>query len=288
MENKCNEEGDHKGDKKKVLFSLSNIGKVERYIREKLLEEYLHFSLIDPDPNKTRLENIERIVKILEAAGTDAIMVGGSTGVRNSFLDEVLKTIKSSCSLPTILFPGNPKTGISKYADAIFFLCLMNAKSIEFATGMQAIGSRIVKEFGIEPIPMGYIIIEPGMTVGTNANLIKRDEIEKAVGYALASQYMGMRLVYLEAGSGAYEPVPIEMIRSVKKEISVPLIVGGGIKTEEQALERIDAGADIIVTGNIIEKNPEQAIKIIKSIKSRKQRNQRTVVLTESNSYFAV
>lgn len=247
------------------------IKNVEKYIYTKLEKEFLHFSLIDPDPRKVKIENLGKIVKELEDVGTDAIMVGGSTGVNNSFLDKVILEIKNSCSLPVILFPGNPETGVSKYADAIFFLCLMNAKDILFATGYQAVGARIVKEYGIEPIPVGYIIIEPGMTVGNNANLIKRDEIEKAVGYALAAQFMGMRLVYLEAGSGANEPVPKEMIKAVKKEIDIPLIVGGGIRTKEQAIEAIRAGADIIVTGTIIEKDPKKAMEIIDAIESEKR-----------------
>lgn len=246
-------------------------GKVEKYIKKKMNDRYLHFSLIDPDPSKTKIEYVKSVVLELKKAGTDAIMIGGSTGVKNSFLDEIVLSVKESCSLPTILFPGNPETGVSRYADAIFFLCLMNAKDVRFVTGYQAIGSRIVKSYGIEPIPVGYIIIEPGMTVGKNAELIKRDEIDKAVSYALAAQYMGMRLVYLEAGSGAYEPVPSEMIKAVKDEISIPIIVGGGIKTEEQAKNAIMAGADIIVTGTIIEKDIKKSIEIIKSIKNMKR-----------------
>lgn len=250
---------------------VKNSGRVEKYIKKKLNKDFLHFSLIDPDPSKTRIEYVKDVVKKLEEAGTDAIMIGGSTGVKNSFLDEVLLSIKESCSLPVILFPGNPETGVSKHADAIFFLCLMNAKDIKFATGYQAIGAKIVKEYGIEPIPVGYIIIEPGMTVGRNAELIKRSEIDKAACYALAAQYMGMRMIYLEAGSGAYDPVPLEMIKAVKKEINIPLIVGGGIRTEDQAIGAIKAGADIIVTGTIIEKDQQKSINIVKAIKKMKR-----------------
>jgi phosphoglycerol geranylgeranyltransferase len=244
------------------------MGKVEDYIIKKLKKEKLHFSLIDPDPKKMTKEKIKDICKVLKKTKTDAILVGGSSGVKNNFLDESIKTIKENCSLPTILFPGNASTGISKYADAILFLCLMNAKDVVFTTGMQSIGALLVKQYNLEAIPTGYIIIEPGMKAGENANLIKRDEIEKAVSYALASQYMGMRLVYLEAGSGAYEHVPKEMISKVKNNIEIPLIVGGGIKTQEQAIECLDAGADIIVTGTIIEKNLEKAVKIIEAVKS--------------------
>jgi len=244
------------------------MGKVEDYIRKKLEKEKLHFSLIDPDPEKITKEKIKDICEALKNTKTDAILVGGSSGVKNSFLDEAIKIIKETCSIPVILFPGNASTGISRYADAILFLCLMNAKDVTFTTKMQAMGAMLVKEYNIEPIPTGYIIIEPGMKVGENANLIKRNEIDKALSYALASQYMGMRLVYLEAGSGAYEHVPKEMISKVKNNIEIPLIVGGGIKSEEQAIECLEAGADIIVTGNIIEKDLEKATKIIEAVKS--------------------
>ncbi|MBU5678600.1 MAG: geranylgeranylglyceryl/heptaprenylglyceryl phosphate synthase [Candidatus Aenigmatarchaeota archaeon] len=252
--------------------TLKKSRSVEKYIMKKLKNKPLHFSLIDPDPSKTKIEYVIDAVSKLEDAGTDAIMVGGSSGVKNSFLDKVIISIKESCSLPIILFPGNPETGVSKHAHAVFFLCLMNSKDMRFATGYQSIGARLIKIYGIEPIPVGYIIIEPGMTVGKNAELIKRDEIDKAIGYALAAQYMGMRLVYLEAGSGAYEPVPLEMIKAVKHEIDIPLIVGGGIKTEEQAKNAIIAGADIIVTGTIIEKDIKKSIEIVKAIKSLKRR----------------
>ncbi|CUX78248.1 phosphoglycerol geranylgeranyltransferase [Thermococcus chitonophagus] len=228
------------------------IGRVERYIHEKLEENKLHFVLIDPDD--TSPDEASKIAKLCEEVGVDAIMVGGSTGAEGNILDEVVRAIKESSSLPVILFPGS-HGGISKYADAIFFMSLLNSRNPFFITGAQALGAFTVKKFGLEPIPMAYIIIEPGETVGWvgDAKPIPRHKPKIAAAYALAGQYLGMRLIYLEAGSGAPEPVPPEMVRVVKSAIDVPLIVGGGIRNGNQARELVKAGADIIVTGTAIE-----------------------------------
>ena len=228
------------------------IGRVERYIHEKLEENKLHFVLIDPDD--TSPDEASKIAELCENVGVDAIMVGGSTGAEGNVLDDVVKAIKESSSLPVILFPGS-HGGISKYADAIFFMSLLNSRNPFFITGAQALGAFTVKKFGLEPIPMAYIIVEPGETAGWvgDAKPIPRHKPKIAAAYALAGQYLGMRLVYLEAGSGAPKPVPPEMVRVVKSAIDVPLIVGGGIRNGNQARELVKAGADIIVTGTAIE-----------------------------------
>ncbi|WP_258084856.1 phosphoglycerol geranylgeranyltransferase [Thermococcus thermotolerans] len=229
------------------------LGRVESYIHEKLKREKLHFVLIDPDDVTPEVAG--EIARMSEEVGVDAIMVGGSTGAEGDVLDGVVKAIKESSSLPTILFPGS-HGGISKHADAIFFMSLLNSTNPFFITGSQALGAFTVKRYGIEPIPMAYLIVEPGETVGWigDAKPIPRHKPKIAAAYALAGQYLGMRLVYLEAGSGAREPVPPEMISLVKRVIDVPLIVGGGIRTGEQAGKAVEAGADIIVTGTAIEK----------------------------------
>ncbi|QDA31558.1 geranylgeranylglyceryl/heptaprenylglyceryl phosphate synthase [Thermococcus indicus] len=232
---------------------MLEIGKVERYIHEKLEREKLHFVLLDPDD--VTPEEAARIAEMSEEVGVDAIMIGGSTGAEGDVLDGVVRAIKESSSLPTILFPGS-HGGISKYADSIFFMSLLNSTNPFFITGAQALGAFQVKRYGIEPIPMAYLIIEPGETVGWvgDAKPIPRHKPKIAAAYALAGQYLGMRLVYLEAGSGASQPVPPEMIALVKRVIDVPLIVGGGIRTAAQARAAVEAGADIIVTGTAIEK----------------------------------
>jgi len=226
---------------------------VESYILDKLKNEKLHFVLLDPDDVSPELA--AEISGMAEEIGVDAIMVGGSTGAEGDVLDGVVRAIKESSGLPVILFPGS-HGGISKYADAIFFMSLLNSTNPFFITGAQALGAFQVKRYGIEPIPMAYLIIEPGETVGWvgDAKPIPRHKPKIAAAYALAGQYLGMRFVYLEAGSGAREPVPPEMIGLVKKVIDVPLIVGGGIRTAEQARKAVGAGADIIVTGTAIEK----------------------------------
>ncbi|WP_324736154.1 geranylgeranylglyceryl/heptaprenylglyceryl phosphate synthase [Thermococcus sp. SY098] len=249
------------------------LGKVESYIHEKLEKEKLHFVLLDPDDVSP--EEASKIAQMCEEVGADAVMVGGSTGAEGEVLDEVVKAIKESSSLPVILFPGS-HGGITKYADAIFFMSLLNSRNPFFITGAQALGAFTVKRYGIEPIPMAYLIIEPGETVGWvgDAKPIPRHKPKIAAAYALAGQYLGMRLVYLEAGSGAPKHVPNEMIRVVKSVIDVPLIVGGGIRTYEDAREVAQSGADIIVTGTAIEKadSLEEARKrlesLIKGIKS--------------------
>ncbi|NJE29554.1 geranylgeranylglyceryl/heptaprenylglyceryl phosphate synthase [Thermococcus sp. 18S1] len=229
------------------------LGKVETYIHEKIETEKLHFVLLDPDD--VTPEEAARIAEMSEEVGVDAIMIGGSTGAEGDVLDDVVRAIKESSSLPTILFPGS-HGGISRHADAIFFMSLLNSTNPFFITGSQALGAFTVKRYGIEPIPMAYLIVEPGETVGWvgDAKPIPRHKPKIAAAYALAGQYLGMRLVYLEAGSGAPQPVPPEMIALVKRVIDVPLIVGGGIRSAEQARAAVRAGADIIVTGTAIEK----------------------------------
>ncbi|AFN03835.1 geranylgeranylglyceryl phosphate synthase-like protein [Pyrococcus furiosus COM1] len=231
---------------------VMKIGKVERYIHEKLEKKRLHFVLIDPDD--TSPEVAGKLARVCEELEIDAIMVGGSTGAEGETLDEVVKAIKENYSLPVILFPGS-HGGISKYADAIFFMSLLNSRNPFFITGAQALGAFRVKKYNLEPIPMAYIIVEPGETAGWvgDAKPIPRHKPKIAAAYALAGQYLGMRLVYLEAGSGAPQPVPETMVATVKKAIDVPLIVGGGIRSGEQVRKLVKAGADIIVTGTAIE-----------------------------------
>jgi phosphoglycerol geranylgeranyltransferase len=230
--------------------------KVLEYISKKIEKNPIHLTLLDPD-KQTPQKAAEIALEALKG-GTDGIMVGGSLGISQKILDDTVKKIKEVTSLPVILFPGDV-SGISSKADAIFFMSLLNSRNPYFITGAQALGAPLVKKLGIEPIPMGYIVVEPGGAVGKvgQANLISREDPEKASRYALAAQYLGMKLVYLEAGSGADEPIPVKMISKVKRTIDIPLIVGGGIKTGADALKVARAGADIIVTGTIVEKTSD-------------------------------
>ena len=229
------------------------VGQVERYLLEKIEKEgTIHITLIDPE--KVTASSASHIVHDAESGQTAAIMVGGSTIVSTSHLDNVVKAIKKTVNVPVILFPNNV-TGISKYADAIWFMSLLNSSDPYFIIGAHVLGAPIIRKFGLEPIPLGYIIVGEGSAASVvgKAVPIPYDKPDLVVAHALVAEYFGMRFVYLEAGSGARQSVPSETIRIVKSIISLPLIVGGGIKTGEQVKEVVAAGADIVVTGNVLE-----------------------------------
>jgi phosphoglycerol geranylgeranyltransferase len=245
------------------------IGRVERYLVDKIQKDgAIHITLIDPE--KTPPQFASRIAGKAEACETAAIMVGGSTLVSSSDLDEIVKAIKDSVEIPVILFPNNI-TGISKHADAIWFMSLLNSLDPYFIVGAQVLGARLVKEYSLEAIPLGYIVVGEGAAAGVigRATPIPYDKPELAVAHALAAEYFGMRFVYLEAGSGAERPVPSQMIRTVKSAIGVTLVVGGGIKRGEQVGKAVDAGADIIVTGNVTEESvvEDKVTELVKGLK---------------------
>ncbi len=243
---------------------------VMEYIEEKLAAGPIHMTLIDPD--KQSPEKAASIAKQAAHAGTDAIMVGGSTGVTHQNLDMTVLAIKAAVpGMPVILFPSAAKA-LSPNLDAIYFLSVLNSKDPLFITGEQRMGAPVIKQLGLETIPMGYVIVAPGQEVGRRsaADLIEHDQIDKAIGYGLSAQYFGMKLVYFEAGSGAPQPVPSNMIIALKNAIDIPLIIGGGIVDAETAGTVVKAGADIVVTGTIAESadNVENTLKpIIQAIK---------------------
>ncbi len=231
---------------------------VKQYLLDKISEGTIHMALLDPD--KQPPEVAGEIALRMKEAGTDAVMIGGSTGVTSENLTKTAKAIRESSGLPTIYFPGGPDA-LSAEVDAIFFMSLMNSADLGMVMGGQVYAAPYIKKLGIEPISMGYVVVEPGMKVGEvgKAKLVKRDDVNTAVAYALACEMFGMSFVYLEAGSGADKPVPVEMISAVKKSISIPLIVGGGIRTPEAAEAARKAGADAIVTGTFIEQCSDNA-----------------------------
>ncbi len=225
---------------------------VKDFILEGVKKGTMHMTLLDPD--KQTPAEAATIAMHCKNAGTDAIMIGGSTGITTENVDATAVAIKEATGLPIIYFPAGPHA-LSTKCDAIYFMSMINSTDVKWVMGAQTYASRIIKKIGIESISMGYIIIEPGMKVGEvgKAKLIKRDDIDGAIGAALGAQMLGMSLVYLEAGSGADVPVSPEMITAVKNELEVPLIIGGGINTPEKASAAREAGADIIVTGTFIE-----------------------------------
>ena len=229
------------------------LGRVEKYLIEKVKAEgSIHITLIDPE--KMNLSQALKVAQNSKINGTSAMMIGGSTFVSQTHLDDVIKAIKHVVKIPIILFPNNI-TGISRYADAIWFMSLLNSVDPYFLIGAQILAAPLVKKYDLEPISMGYVIVGEGGTAGIvgKAIAVPYQKPELAAAHALAGQYLGMHFIYLEGGSGAKNPVPPDMVRMVKQSINVPLIVGGGIRTKEQALAAASAGADIIVTGNVIE-----------------------------------
>jgi phosphoglycerol geranylgeranyltransferase len=248
------------------------VGRIEKYLLEKIESEgAIHITLIDPE--KVTSSQASRIANKAKLSGTSAIMIGGSTFVSGTHLDKIVKAVKRTIKIPIILFPNNV-TGISRYADAIWFMSLLNSADPYFLIGAQVLGAPVIRRYRLEPLPMGYIIVGDGGTAGVigKAVPVPYNKPELAAAHALAGQYLGMRFIYLEAGSGARRPVPPEMIRIVKSYVDVPVIVGGGIKSREQALAAASAGADIIVTGNVVENTEvkQKVSEIIKGIKSRR------------------
>lgn len=244
--------------------------KVRKYLLKKIKKgEKIHFSLIDP-VKRLRLEYLE-IARKLERCGTDAILIGGSTKISRKILDGIVKEIKENIKIPIILFPSS-RSYISKYCDAILFISLLNSTDPRYIVGEQARGAVIIKKIEIEVIPTAYLVFEPGMAVGKKgkAKVLSHTDYNKAVQYALYAQILGFSFIYLETGSGGF-PLSDKMIKTIRKETEIPLIVGGGIRTAEIAREKIKAGADIIVTGNIIEEDlPDlsRVQKIISAIKN--------------------
>lgn len=236
---------------------------IEQQLQEAITREgTIHLTLIDPDSQSP--EQAAHIARGATAGGTTAILVGGSVGVGGRGLESTVQEIKGSTNVPTIIFPSDSGS-VCLTADAIFFLCLLNSRNVAYLSTNQALGAVFIKSYGVEPLPVAYIIIEPGGTVGWvgDARLIPRNKPEIAAAYALAGKYMGMRWIYLEAGSGVSDTVPPAMVKTAKAAIDdTMLIVGGGIRTDKQAALLAKAGADVIVTGTAIEEDTDIENKI--------------------------
>ena len=245
---------------------------VEAHLQEIINKEgKVHLTLIDPASQTP--EKAAEIALAAVKGGTDAIMIGGSTGASGILLDETVIKIKEKVAVPTILFPGS-SAGLSRYADAVFFMSLLNSRDIGYVVTNQVLGAPLVYRSQIEPISMAYIIVEPGGTVGWvgDAKLIPRKKPEIAVAYALAGKYLGMHYTYLEAGSGADTPVNPEMIGAVKHVLGEnKLIVGGGIRNAEMAKLCASAGADMIVTGTIVEEVSDVTSKVAELVAAIKR-----------------
>lgn len=225
------------------------------FIEKKQLGKKSFSVLIDPD--KVTPNNLHKLIDTAVNAKVDYFFVGGSLVISNH-LDECIQEIKSSCNIPVVLFPGSPSQ-VSKYADALLYLSLISGRNPELLIGQHVISAPFVKKSGLEIMPTGYMVIDGGAptTVSyiSNANPIPADKNEIAMCTAMAAEMLGMKLIYMDAGSGARNPITEGMIRTVSKHIESPLIVGGGITTPEKAFQNCQAGADVIVIGNAVEKN---------------------------------
>ncbi len=231
-------------------------GKKWSSVRDYILEGIkkhgaLHMTLIDPD--KTGPEEAAEIGKAAHRAGTSAIMVGGSIGVSESMTDDIVLSIKREVDIPVILFPGSP-TALSRHADAVWFISVLNSQNPYFITGAQMQGAFIVKKYGLEVLSLGYIIVGVGgaVSIVSYTRPLPFNKPEIVAAYALAAEYIGFSFIYLEGGSGG-KPVPAETVALVRKAVKVPLVVGGGIRDAKTAYKLVKAGADIIVTGTIVE-----------------------------------
>lgn len=212
-----------------------------------------YFVLIDPD--KWELPQLADMAAAASEGGADAILIGGSLIMAANF-DEMVLAIRAAATVPCIIFPGSVMQ-ISKHADAILFLSLVSGQNPNYLIGEQMKAAPLIQHLGLEAIPTGYMLIESGRVTSaefmSNTRPIPRDKNDIAKATALAAQYLGMKLVYLEAGSGAQHPVALEMITAVSSYVSIPVIVGGGIRTPERAAQCVTAGASFVVTGNVLE-----------------------------------
>jgi putative glycerol-1-phosphate prenyltransferase len=215
-----------------------------------------HFIML-LDPDKLKLENIEKTVSLAEKNGVDIFFIGSSLLLGDFFNEFVEKVKKYANGKPVILFPGNAMQ-VSKNADALLFMSLVSGRNPEFLINQQVLAAGKVKFSGIKTIPTAYMLVESGITTAvefmSQTKPLPRHKPEIAVAHALASEMLGLKTIYLEAGSGAKETVPENFIAAIKKSCQLPIIVGGGINSPKQAKQKVDAGADFIVCGNLFEK----------------------------------
>ncbi len=211
--------------------------------------------LIDPD--KVNDSQLEKLCQLSNDAQVDFFLVGGSL-VISDYLDRGIQFIKRNSNIPVLLFPGNSNQ-TSKYADALLYLSLISGRNPEFLIGQHVISAPIVKKSGLEIISTGYMVIDGGAptTVSyiSNATPLPADKEDIAMCTAMAGEMLGMKLIYMDAGSGARKAISERMIQKVSEQTEVPLIVGGGITDPEKAYLNCKAGADLIIVGNAIEKD---------------------------------
>lgn len=209
------------------------------------------------DPDKAKGDSLKYILKVAGKSNTDYILAGGSLTFNS--IDILIDSVKKLCSIPVILFPGN-LLQLTHKADAILLLSLISGRNPELLIGNHVIAAPYLKDVREKLIPVGYILISCGNKTSveyiSQTEAIPSDKPDIAVATALAGEMLGLKLIYLEAGSGAKNPVPVSIVKAVSENISIPIAVGGGIKNKEEVEEIFRAGADLIILGNGCEKNP--------------------------------
>jgi phosphoglycerol geranylgeranyltransferase len=219
--------------------------------------------LIDPDKVNDPAQ-IQHLINVASENCVDYFFVGGSL-VTTTNLSEIVGIVKASVSIPVILFPGN-SIQIDPSADAILFLSLISGRNPELLIGQHVVAAPILRNTKLEVIPTGYLLVSSGRTTSvayiSNTTPIPDDKYSLAACTAMAGEMLGLQLMYLDAGSGAEKEISPRMISAVRKAVQTPLLVGGGINTPQKALTALQAGADMIMIGNALEKNPDLLIEI--------------------------
>lgn len=245
----------------------------ERLIRMSK-ERANYFCLLDPD--KMSSEEASEISILCQENGADGLLVGGSIMVNNRF-ESNLKIIKESVDIPVLIFPGIFNF-VSPYADALLLLSVITSRNPQMLIGEQVRAAPQIKHYNLEAIGTAYMLIESGNSTSVHfmsgSLPLPRTKNDIAVAHALAAFYLGMKIIYMDAGSGAKYPISTEMIAAVKSNVPLPMILGGGIRTPEDAVKRAEAGADFIVTGNVLEQNrdPKLIREFAKAIQSVKRK----------------
>ena len=235
--------------------------KVLNYIKNTIKSRGAVFAVL-LDPDKFSPQRLADKVKEYETLGTDVFFVGGSLMMVNNF-HESIKKIKESTEKPVIIFPGS-SSHLSPDADAVLYISLISGRNPNYLFGEHVLSAPIIKDMGLEAISTGYILIESGhssaVEIISNTRPIPREKIKIVMAHALAAEYMGMDFIYLEAGSGAKNSVPEKMVSAVKEYINIPVVVGGGINTPDEANKKVTAGASVVVIGNFLEKAEDNSI----------------------------
>ncbi len=211
--------------------------------------------LIDPD--RGQKGDLQKFVRSATDAGVDGFLIGGSLMLKNSF-DSLLQTVKKSTDVPVVIFPGS-LFQISSAADAILFLILISGRNPDHLIGNQVLAAPVIRTMGLEAISTGYMLIGTGRTTSaefmSNTKPIPQEKTDIAVAHAMAAETIGMKLLYLDAGSGADGAIPEAMIAGISRNCSLPMVIGGGIRTPDEARKKVEAGASFVVTGTANENN---------------------------------